>query len=417
MAQRTAAKKPSGTQDSPPAFRKRTGIQGRTGLTGWLFISPVVLILGLFLVIPVLMAAWVSMSDWTGRGSPFGSDVEFVGGENFSAILGGEGLAARDFGTAIRNNFYYVLLVVPLQTALAMFLAVMVNKQVLKGRGLFRTAFYFPSVTSSVAITVLWLFLFSATGVVNKVLSFFAISGPNWFQDPRGIFHIVFSVFGLNQAPAGLQDPGFLGIPGWEWLAGPSVAMSAFVLMAIFTTSGTFMLLFIAALQNISGEVQEAAMVDGASGWQRFWQVTLPMLRPTLFTVLTLGLIGTWQVFDQIYVGTQGGPAKTTLTPAYLSFNSAFNNQRWGEGAAIAFILFGIIVVLTILQRYALRERDVPKRSRMVPVGADPKTAAAAQSSARREDRLKGRDPGGTDPGGVDPDATNQTGTTEGDRR
>ncbi|WP_253908081.1 sugar ABC transporter permease [Arthrobacter sp. H20] len=317
-------------------------------------------------------------------------------------------LAARDFGTAIRNNFYYVLLVVPLQTGLALFLAVMVNKQVLKGRGLFRTAFYFPSVTSSVAITVLWLFLFSATGVVNKVLSFFAIAGPNWFQDPRGVFHLVFSVFGLSRAPEALQDPAFLGISSWEWLAGPSVAMSAFVLMAIFTTSGTFMLLFIAALQNISGEVQEAAMVDGASGWQRFWQVTLPMLRPTLFTVLTLGLIGTWQVFDQIYVGTQGGPAKTTLTPAYLSFNSAFNNQNWGEGAAIAFILFGIIVVLTLLQRYALRERDVPKRNRMVPVGADPKSAAAHRSAVRHADRTGPDRPS---------DGSDNTGTTEGDRR
>ena len=90
------------------------------------------------------------------------------------------------------------------------------------------------------------------------------------------------------------------------------------MLLAVFTTSGTFMLLFIAALQNISGEVEEAAMMDGATGWQRFRHITLPMLRPTMFTVLTLGLIGTWQVFDQIYVGTQGGPAKTTITPAYL---------------------------------------------------------------------------------------------------
>ena len=118
--------------------------------------------------------------------------------------------------------------------------------------------------------------------------------------------------------------------------------------MAVFTTSGTFMLLFIAALQNIGEEIDEAGMVDGASAWQRFRHLTLPMLRPTLFTVLTLGLIGTWQVFDQIYTGTQGGPAKTTLTPAYLSFQTAFNNQDWGQGAAIAFILFAIIVVLTL---------------------------------------------------------------------
>ncbi|WP_434993569.1 carbohydrate ABC transporter permease [Arthrobacter sp. Ld5] len=351
-------------------------------MTGWLFITPVVLILGLFLVVPVLMAAWVSVSDWTGRGSPIGGSVAFVGAENYTAILDGEGLASRDFGTSIRNNLYYVLLVVPLQTGLSMFLAVLVNRQVLRGRGFFRTAFYFPSVTSSVAITVLWLFLFSSTGVVNRVLSFISVSGPNWFQDPRGVIHVILAAVGIGTAPEALTSPGFLGVSGWEWLAGPSVAMSAFILMAIFTTSGTFMLLFIAALQNISGEVQEAAMVDGANGWQRFWQVTLPMLRPTLFTVLTLGLIGSWQVFDQIYTGTQGGPAKTTLTPAYLSFSTAFNNQRWGEGAAIAFILFAIIVTLTLLQRLALRERDVPRRRRMVPVTASSTGARTASSSA-----------------------------------
>jgi len=361
VAQTTLSQRPTGAT-------RRGARQRRQALTGWLFIAPVVVILGLFLVVPVLMAAWVSLSDWSGRGSPLSGTVNFVGVGNYAAILDGDGLASRDFGTAIRNNLYYVLLVVPLQTALSMFLAVLVNRQVLRGRGFFRTAFYFPSVTSSVAITVLWLFLFSSTGVVNRVLSFVSINGPNWFQDPRGVIHLVLAALGLDSVPEPLRETGFLGISGWEWLAGPSVAMSAFILMAIFTTSGTFMLLFIAALQNVSGEVQEAALVDGANGWQRFWQVTLPMLRPTLFTVLTLGLIGAWQVFDQIYTGTQGGPAKTTLTPAYLSFSSAFNNQRWGEGAAIAFILFAIIVILTILQRFALRERDVPRRRRMVPI-------------------------------------------------
>jgi multiple sugar transport system permease protein len=115
--------------------------------------------------------------------------------------------------------------------------------------------------------------------------------------------------------------------------------------------------------------VEEAAMVDGAGAWRRFFSVTLPQLRPTLFTVLTLGLIATWQVFDQVYVGTQGGPAKTTMTPAYLSYTASFMSQKWGEGAAIAFILFAIIVVLTALQRYVLRERDVPRRRRFVTPG------------------------------------------------
>lgn len=376
-------------------LRRRTGTvrrrttRGRQGLAGWLFIAPVVVVLGLFLVVPVLMAAWVSVSDWTGRGSPLSGSVNFVGGRNYSSILDGEGLSSRDFGTSIRNNLYYVLLVVPLQTALSLFLAVLVNRQVLRGRGFFRTVFYFPSVTSSVAITVLWLFLFSSTGVVNRILSFISVTGPNWFQDPRGVVHVILAAVGVSGAPDALNSPGFLGISGWEWLAGPSVAMSAFILMAIFTTSGTFMLLFIAALQNVSGDVEEAAMVDGANGWQRFWQVTLPMLRPTLFTVLTLGLIGSWQVFDQIYTGTQGGPAKTTLTPAYLSFSSAFNDQRWGEGAAIAFILFAIIVILTLLQRLALRERDIPRRRRLVPLRTASSGAGTATSAAQPVEETK----------------------------
>jgi multiple sugar transport system permease protein len=202
---------------------------------------------------------------------------------------------------------------------------------------------------------VLWLFLFSATGAVNNVLGWVGLNGPNWFQDPRGVFHLALGGIGVDTAPQGLSAHGFIGISWWDWLAGPSVAMSAFVMMAVFTTSGTFMLLFIAALNNIGEEIDEAGRVDGANAWQRFRHLTLPMLRPTMFTVLTLGLIGTWQVFDQIYTGTQGGPAKTTLTPAYLSFNTAFNNQNWGQGAAIAFVLFAIIVVLTLAQRAVLR--------------------------------------------------------------
>jgi multiple sugar transport system permease protein len=345
--------------------RSGPGTHGRQQLAGWIFVSPALVLLGVFLLVPVLMAAWVSVSDWTGRGSPFSSDVGFVGADNYTRILAGGGLDTQDFGTSLRNNFYYVLLVVPLQTALSLFLAVLVSKRILRGRGFFRTAFYFPSVTSSVAITVLWLFLFSATGVVNKVLSWLTIDGPNWFADPRGVLHVLMGVLGVDTAPDALVRQEFLGISFWDWLAGPSVAMTAFIAMAIFTTSGTFMLLFIAALQAISPEIHEAALIDRANAWQRFWHVTLPMIKPTLFTVVTLGLIGTWQVFDQIYTGTQGGPAKTTLTPAYLSFNAAFAQQDWGEGAAIAFILFAIIVFFTVVQRWVLRDREQTRKGRV----------------------------------------------------
>ncbi|MBU4213109.1 MAG: sugar ABC transporter permease [Actinobacteria bacterium] len=315
------------------------------------------------------MALWVSFSDWNGRGSPLSSGVGFVGWKNYSDLLLGGGLATQNLGTALRNNVYYVMFVVPLQTGLSLFLAVLVNRRILRGRGFFRTAFYFPSVTSSVAITVLWLFLFSASGVVNAVLGWFGVTGPNWFSEPSGLVHLVLGALGVEQAPAVLAGHGLLGISWWQWLSGPSVAMTAFILMAVFTTSGTFMLLFLAALQQISGEIEEAALVDGASSWQRFRLVTVPMLRPTVLTVITLGTIGCWQVFDQIYTGTQGGPAKTTLTPAYLSYESAFGNQQWGRGAATAFLLFAIIVLLAGLQRFVLRERGVPRRRRFVAVG------------------------------------------------
>lgn len=339
-----------------------SGLRRGEAAAGWLFTAPVIAILGVFLLVPVLMALWVSVSDWAGRGSPLSGSVSFVGADNYAAVLADGGLATKDFGTALRNNAWYVLLVVPLQTALSLFLALLVNRAVLRGRGFFRTAFYFPSVTSSVAITVLWMFLFSATGAVNDTLSWLGLHGPNWFNDPRGIVHLVLGAMGVGTGPAALKAGGMLGVSWWDWLAGPSVAMSAYILMAVFTTSGTFMLLFLAGLQNLGADVDEAAMVDGANGWQRFWRITLPQLRPTLFTVLTLGLIGCWQVFDQIYTGTQGAPSKTTLTPAFLSYQSAFNNQEWGQGAAIAFILFVIIVVFTLVQRWVLRDRPVSRR-------------------------------------------------------
>ena len=139
---------------------REPGIRGHQAAAGWLFLAPVIIILGLFLVLPILMAAWVSFSDWNGNGSPLGANAHWVGLHNYRHLLTTPGLDQNNFGDSLRNNFYYVLLVVPIQTAVSLFLAVLVNRRV-KGVGFFRTAFYFPSVTSSVAITVLFLFLFS----------------------------------------------------------------------------------------------------------------------------------------------------------------------------------------------------------------------------------------------------------------
>ncbi len=341
--------------------RRGRGIRGPEGWYGWLFVAPAVLIIGVFLVIPIAMSIWVSVSDWNGLGPPVGGRAEFVGLENYAAILTDDSLAREDFGIAIRNNLGYVVFVVPLQTALALFLAVQVNKRVLRGRGFFRTAFYFPSVTSSIAITVLFLFLFSASGAVNQILGALGANGPNWFSDPSGIFHNFLGLFGVTEPAPALAAEGPLGLSWWSWISGPSVAMVTLITLAVFTTSGTFMLLFLAALQNIGSEIEEAALMDGTGPFRKFFSITVPMVKPTVFTVLTLGLIGTWQLFDQIYVLGGGAPGKTVLTPAYLAYQASFGDLEWGQGAAIAFVLFGIIVSLTILQRFVLRDRDEAK--------------------------------------------------------
>ena len=341
--------------------RTKSGDPMRQPVAGWLFVTPMILILGLFLVIPIVMALWVSVSNWTGRGSPFGGTTEFVGLKNYTDLLTKQGLARQDFMTSLRNTFYYVLGVVPLQTAIALLLAVLVNQKWLKGRTFFRTAFYFPSVVSSVAISLVFLYLFAGTGAINGVLAWFGIHGPNWFADPRGLIHLAGDGLGLwsiDSPPAALADTKVMNLSLWEWIKGPSVALSAIMFQVIWTTAGTFMLMFLAALQDLPTEVEEAAMVDGANARQRFWNVTIPHLRPTILLVVTLGVIGTWQVFDQMYVMGQGAPAKTTLTPAFLSYKAAFGNQKWGQGAAMAFLLFLLIFLMTQAQRWLLRDKD-----------------------------------------------------------
>jgi multiple sugar transport system permease protein len=340
---------------------RRAGIYGRQGAAGWLFVGPVLVILGVFLLLPILMALFVSFTDWNGQGSPFTGSVPMAGVDNYTRLFAVDGLARLDFMTSIRNNVYYVLIVVPVQTVLALFLALVLNQRMLRGRSFFRTAFYFPSITSSVAISVVFLFLFTNGGAVNAIMRWFGINGPQWFFDPRGIIHIGLNNLGLvdlDSPPAWLTDHTLVGLSWWDWTSGPSVALCAVIALVVWTTSGTFMLMFLAALQNLPVDLDEASMLDGATRSQRLRFVTLPQLRPTMFLVLTLGLIGSWQVFDQIYVMSQGNPAKTTLTPAYLSYRTAFKNFDYGSGAAISFVLFLIIVVLTLLQRWVLRRRE-----------------------------------------------------------
>lgn len=210
--------------------RSKSGDPMSQPVAGWVFVTPMIVILGLFLVVPIVMALWVSVSNWTGRGSPFGGNTEFIGLKNYTDLLGKQGLARQDFMTSLRNTFYYVLGVVPIQTALALLLAVLVNQKWLRGRTFFRTAFYFPSVVSSVAISLVFLFLFAGSGAINGVLAWFGVHGPNWFADPRGLIHLLgdlVGVWNIDSPPAGLADTKVMNLSLWEWIKGPSVAMTA----------------------------------------------------------------------------------------------------------------------------------------------------------------------------------------------
>jgi multiple sugar transport system permease protein len=329
----------------------RARLDSKEPYLGWLFSAPAVLGLVVFLVIPIIAAVWVSFRDWNGLTSIFDSDS--VGMANYQELLIEDGVRRTDFALSLRNNFYYVLGVVPAQTMLAFVIAVVLNQKFLKGKGFFRTAYYFPSITSSIAVTLIFVFLFQTNGAINQVLP---IQDIDWLDNPRGLIHNFLGVFGVEDGPAFLTENEFMGLELWDWLAGPSVAMVAFMMLVTWTTAGTLMLIFLAGLQNISPSVEEAAIVDGAGPLQRFFRITIPLMRPTIFFVVTLGLIGTWQVFDQIYAGSGGDPRKTTLTPAYLIYVQAFTNSKAGLAGAIAVILFVIIMFFTVVNRRVIRD-------------------------------------------------------------
>ena len=267
-------------------------------VAGWLFMSPTLLILGIFLLVPILFALYFSFTDWNGISPP--NQANFVGFENFRLLLLEDGIRRADFFKALKNTTYFSLGVVPLQTALSLFLAVVVNQRRLRFKDFFRTSYYLPAITSSIAISMLFLFLYQKNGLINQVLqwiTFGAWQPLAWMSESTGLFHIVLGWFGLTlkTAPEWMQAK-VLSLANWDWISGPSIALTAIMLMNTWTTIGTMMVIFIAALQDVPAPVYEAAELDGANAWQTFSRITLPLLRPTLFFVITLGLIGTFQV-------------------------------------------------------------------------------------------------------------------------
>jgi multiple sugar transport system permease protein len=309
--------------------------------------------------VPEALAGVVDVTNAAAISNGLDTAYHMVGLENYGNLLLKEGTRQKDFFTALKNTLYFVLGVVPTQTLLALLLAVVVNQRWLRAKGLFRTAFYFPSITSSVVISIIFMWMFTQSGLVNTILGllFPNYESVTWLDDSNGLFHNFLGLFGVTRTTVGdWAGTRLAGLTLWEWISGPSVTMFTIMILNTWTTIGTLMIIYLAALQNIPSSVYEAAAIDGATGWQAFRFVTVPLLVPTTFFVVTLGLIGTFQVFDQVFVISSGGPAKTTLTIAYIVYSNGFNNSEMGLAAATALILFVIIFTFTMIQRRITRE-------------------------------------------------------------
>ena len=282
------------------------------------FLGPFLVGMLVFKAWPLAYAFWLSFHSYD-----LFSEPKPVGFANYAYLL-----QQGDFWISIKNTATYTAVVVTCQTTLAFLLALVMDQKI-RGKTFWRTAFFLPSVTSSVAISLIFMFIFFKNGVLNQVLA--------W----TGLDHVLHAI--------GLAPPV-------DWLGDTRTALAAIMVQNIWSTSGFFMIVFLAGLQDIPESLYEAARVDGANGWQQLWHVTLPSLRPTTFYVVTMGLIGCFQIFDQVYVMTEGGPLKSTLTTAYLLYKEAFANFEMGYACAIAFVLAGVIFLCTLVQQRIMKE-------------------------------------------------------------
>lgn len=309
--------------------RRATTMARREALTAYLFIAPYLITAGIF-TFGVL--AYVFYTSFTNLTASFAAaQAKFVGVANYVRAF-----QDPEFRIALTNVFWYFVIVTTVQTIGAILLAVLLNAK-LKGLRFYRTMLYAPSVASAVVLSLIFLWLYLRTGFINYVLH----TNIAWLQDPRRLFDM------LIFTPLGVKNPP-------EFFRGPSVTWMAIMFLNIFSTIPTFMVMFLAALQDIPGHLYEAAALDGATGARAFWSITLPLLRPVIALVVILGTIGTFLVFAQIAIMTQGGPLRTTLVPLYLIYQKTLGTGTRAEAgfaAAMAFILAFIIIVITVIQR------------------------------------------------------------------
>jgi ABC-type sugar transport system permease subunit len=301
----------------------------RMDWTAYLYILPAFIILGVFHLFPVLYALFISLN----RG-PI-NQFQFSGLLNYTQALSNPIL-----WQSVLNTLAFALLTLPVTMALGMFFAYLLF-QGMRGEATYRVVFFLPYVISTVGSSIIWAWIFDpSNGLANQILGFLGISPLRWLIEPRGVFAILFGGLGI-QLPA--------------WLQGPSLALVAIAIFTIWQTMGYDIVLFLAGLTNIPGELYEAAEIDGASRWQLFRYITVPLLSPTTFFVLVVSVIASLQSFNQIFAmnsaaaQTLGGPLEGTNTLTVYMFNQLYTYSNYGYASTIAILLSILILAFTLI--------------------------------------------------------------------
>jgi multiple sugar transport system permease protein len=273
----------------------------------WLFIAPFLAGFVLFALLPLIASLALSFMDWNLRGTP-----KLVGLENYADLVNLEGKGKLVL-KAFSNTAMITMIAVPLQLAVGMAFAVLLNQKV-RGMAIYRMAFYLPTVVSGVATAALWTWILGSEGLLNKALDLIGVAGPAWFNEPESV----------------------------RW---------GIIFMLVWAGTGGMTLIFLAGLQQISKELLEAAECDGAGRIRRFFSVTLPLLSPTLFFNLVIGLIGGLSLFTEPFVisGGAGGPANESMSVALLIYRLLIRNLDFGFGSAVAWLLTLVVMLLTII--------------------------------------------------------------------
>nr|WP_238345889.1 sugar ABC transporter permease [Luteimonas saliphila] len=277
-------------------------------MAGWVFAAPALAVLGIFFGLPVLAALLLSLTDFDLYALADSGNLRFVALDNYLDLL-----RTPLFWKALGNTFYFVVIGVPLSIAVSLAAALLLNSSVARMRALLRTALFAPVVTTLVAVAVIWRYLFHTSyGLVN---------------------------WGLAQ----------VGIAPVDWLGDPRWAMPTIILFAVWKNFGYNMVIFLAGLQAIPGDLYEAARIDGASRWRQFIHITLPQLGPVLLVVGVITVSGYFQLFAEPYVMTRGDPLQSTVSVLYYMFEEGFKWWNLGRASAVAFLLFLIILAATTL--------------------------------------------------------------------